>query len=67
MNMNFAPKKGEQHCNYRSSEVEVKFCRFIAEHNISFTGADHLSDLVKSLFPDSKIAKVRLSISNFRH
>ena len=64
VNMHFAPKKEN---NTATTEAEVKFCNFIAEHNISFTAADHFSDLVKSLFPDLKIAKIRVSISNFRH
>ena len=63
-NMHFAPKKES---NTATTEAEVKFCHFIADHNIPFTAADHFSDLVKSLFPDSKVAKVRVSISNFRH
>ena len=59
--MHFAPKKEN---NLATTEAEVKFCHFIAEHNIPFTAADHFLDLVKSLFPDSKIAKVHMSISN---
>ena len=46
--------------------------QFIALHNLSFQVADHLSDLVSSIFPDSKIAtdfsskhtKTRSIISN---
>ena len=64
VNMHFAPKKEN---NIATTEVEVKFCYFIAEHNIPFTASDHFSDLIKSLFPDCKIAKVRVSISNLRH
>ena len=30
--------------------------QFIAMHNLSFQTADHLSDLVSAMFPDSKIA-----------
>ena len=64
VNMHFALKKES---NTATTEAEVKFCHFIAEHNIPFNAADYFSDLVKPLFPDSKIAKVRVSISNFRH
>ena len=64
VNMHFAPKKKS---NTATTEAEVKFCHFIAEHNIPFTAADHFSNLMKSLFPDSKIAKIPVSISNFRH
>ena len=53
VNMHFVPKKES---STATAEAEVKFCHFIAEHNISFTAADHFSDLVKSLFPGSKIA-----------
>ncbi|KAL0830023.1 hypothetical protein ABMA28_003481 [Loxostege sticticalis] len=37
-------------------EAEIKLAGFVAEHNISFLAMDHLSDLLKSCFPDSKIA-----------
>lgn len=40
-----------------ASIAEIKLAGFFAEHNIPFLGADHLSDLLKEIFPDSEIAK----------
>lgn len=37
--------------------AEVLFSKYIAMHNIPFQAADHFSDLVKTMFPDSSIAK----------
>ena len=34
-----------------------KFIQFIAEQNLSFRTGDHFTQLVKSMFPDSEIAK----------
>lgn len=39
------------------SIAEIKLAGYIVEHNIPFLGADHLSDLMKEIFPDSEIAK----------
>lgn len=39
------------------SIAETKLAAYFAEHNIPFLGADHLSDLIKEIFPDSEIAK----------
>ena len=36
--------------------AEVMIAQFIALHNLPFQAADHLSDLVPCMFPDSKIA-----------
>ena len=36
--------------------AEVHMANFIAMHNLSFQTADHLSDLLPVMFPDSKIA-----------
>lgn len=36
--------------------AEVHMANFIAMHNLSFQTADHLSDLLPAMFPDSKIA-----------
>ena len=36
--------------------AEIMMSQFIAMHNLSFQSADHLSDLVSVMFPDSKIA-----------
>ena len=35
---------------------EIYFAKFVAEHNLPFLAADHLTNLVKTMFPDSKIA-----------
>ncbi|CAH1736168.1 unnamed protein product [Aphis gossypii] len=37
--------------------AELKICGFIAEHNISFNSMDHLTQVLKDAFPDSKIAQ----------
>ena len=37
--------------------AEVKLAGFFAEHNIAFTVADHLCNLLKECFPDSNIAQ----------
>lgn len=39
------------------TRAEVLFSQFITEHNLSFAIGDHLTKLVKSAFPDSKIAE----------
>ena len=36
---------------------EVLFANFIAEHNLSFSTANHFSHLTRVMFPDSKIAR----------
>ena len=36
--------------------AEIMMSYFIAMHNLSFQSADHLSDLVSAIFPDSRIA-----------
>ncbi len=36
--------------------AEIIMSKFICMHNLSFQSADHLSDLLKAMFPDSKIA-----------
>ena len=38
-------------------KAETRFSYFIAEHNVPFSVASHFNKLVKSLFPDSEIAK----------
>jgi hypothetical protein len=37
-------------------QAEVAMCNFIAQHNLPFQTADHLTDLLPKMFPDSKIA-----------
>lgn len=36
--------------------AEIKFAAFVAEHYLSFLAIDHLTDLFKECFPDSKTA-----------
>ena len=38
------------------TSAEVMMCQFLAMHNLPFLAADHLSDLFRVMFPDSKIA-----------
>lgn len=37
--------------------AEIKLTSFLVEHNLSFRNMDHLTDLLKETFPDSKIAQ----------
>ena len=37
--------------------AEAQFVQFVAEHNLSFRCGDHFTKLVKSMFPDSNIAR----------
>ena len=37
--------------------TEVKISGFLAEHNLSLATTDHLTHIVKDIFPDSKSAK----------
>ena len=37
--------------------AEVQIVQFIAEHNLPFCRGHHLTELVKSMFPDSDIAR----------
>lgn len=39
------------------TRAEVMFAFFIAEHNLPMAVADHFTELVKEMFPDSEIAK----------
>lgn len=41
----------------QTKEGELRIAAFIAEHNIAFRTADHLTELIKSVCPDSNIAK----------
>ena len=36
--------------------AEVLFCKFLADHNLPTTTADHFTDLVRKMFPESKSA-----------
>ena len=50
-----ARKKDEQQLQVQ--RAEALFVQFVAEHNLSFRTGDHFSKLVKSMFPDSEIAR----------
>ncbi|XP_047104588.1 uncharacterized protein LOC124740672 [Schistocerca piceifrons] len=39
------------------AKAEIKLSAFLAEHNVAFLAADHLSSLLKDIFPDSDIAR----------
>ncbi|CAH1099852.1 unnamed protein product [Psylliodes chrysocephalus] len=49
--------KPETSLQTQSKIAEIKITGFLTEHNISFNSADHLTSLIKSYFPDSKIAQ----------
>ena len=38
------------------TRAEVLFANFVAEHNLSFSVANHFTHLTSSMFPDGKIA-----------
>ncbi len=40
-----------------ATRAEILFGMFVAEHNISFSTANHFSHLVQAMFPDSDIAQ----------
>lgn len=42
--------------DYRVIRAETLMSCFLIEHNLPFSAADHLSHLVKAMFPDSNIA-----------
>ena len=41
----------------RAANAEIKLAGFLTEHNIAFNVTDHLIDLCKDIFSDSKIAQ----------
>ena len=42
--------------------VEVKMATTMVKHNVPLAFADHLSPLLKDIFPDSEIAKAYSSV-----
>ena len=51
----FQPKKNAQLAKH--TEAEILMTGFFAEHHLPFELADHMSELLKVMFPDSKIAQ----------
>jgi hypothetical protein len=51
----FVKKDSETDRNVR--KAELKFTGFLAEHNLPLAAADHLGSLIRTCFPDSKIAQ----------
>lgn len=48
----------EQHkLDVNIKELEITLAAFLAEHNIAFLATDHLTKLLKSKIPDSKIVQ----------
>jgi len=50
-------KTAPTNLNSDVSKEEIKLSGFIAEHNVSFIYGNGSSDLLKEIFPDSKIAQ----------
>nr|CAH7750005.1 unnamed protein product [Callosobruchus chinensis] len=50
-------KKAENPLETRIKKTELKLTGFLTEHNIPFRCADHLTEILKECFTDSKIAK----------
>ena len=48
-------------------KAEVKFTGFLAEHNLPLSAADHLGSLIRSSFPDSKIAQAYSCAKGFMY
>ena len=73
-NSNLTSFVGESSISHSSKVIsaEIAMAQFIALHNLPLQAADHLSDLVSSMLPNSKIAaafsskhtKTKCSISN---
>ena len=59
LDQHFSPSTQEKSPKYGATSAEVMFAQFLAEHNIPPTAGDHFTQLVKHMFPDSRIAKVR--------
>ncbi|KAJ2954866.1 hypothetical protein O0L34_g3184 [Tuta absoluta] len=53
----FGFQKGVTPQNKEKARAEIKLAGFFAEHNIPFSVADHLTDLLKEIVIDSKLIK----------
>ena len=50
-------RKKKDEVQMQVQRAEALFIQFVAEHNLSFGTGNHFSKLVKSMFPDSEIAR----------
>ncbi|CAG9828339.1 unnamed protein product [Diabrotica balteata] len=57
--------KPESSLQTQSKVAEIKITGFFTEHNISFNSADHITNLIKSCFPDFRIAQ-NMSLGRFK-
>lgn len=46
---------------HNTKKAVIKFAAFVGEHNIPFNVMDHLSEIIRTSFPDSEIAKAYTS------
>lgn len=53
----FGFQKGLTPQNKEKARAEIKLAAFFAEHNIAYSVADHLADLLKEVVTDSKLIK----------
>ncbi|XP_042149246.1 uncharacterized protein LOC121837621 [Ixodes scapularis] len=53
----FIQKKPKDSMDDKVKMAEIKLSAFITEHSLSFKAMDHMGELVKTVFPDSKIAE----------
>ncbi|XP_063890379.1 uncharacterized protein LOC135116761 [Helicoverpa armigera] len=53
----FGFKTGITQINKQKDRAEIKLAAFFAEHNIAFSVADHLTDLLKEIIPDSTLVQ----------
>lgn len=49
-------RKKQDEQQLQVQRAEALFVQFLAEHNLSFRTGDHLTRLVKGMFPDSEVA-----------
>ena len=56
VSLRYSPQVVLTRTSVKVISAEIMVSQFIAMHNISFQTADQLSDLLSTMFPDSKIA-----------